>query len=63
MTTLEAISIIESDRELTSTDDVDEHLEAMQHLIDTGVVWHLQGSYQRLAVDMLNEGIASYPVN
>ena len=63
MTTLEAVQIIESDCDHVTTDDVDEHIEAVQCLIDSAVIWELQGSYQRLAFDMLNSGLVSIPDN
>jgi len=71
MTPFEAIQIIEYD----DTDSVNltdiyplvgnrpDHriIEAVQCLLDTGVIFHLQGSYQRLASDMLNEGLVAMP--
>ena len=61
MTIIDAIRIIEFERELTSTPDVDEHIEAVQCLMDTGIIFHLQGSYQRLAQDMFEAGIVTIP--
>ena len=61
MTIIDAIRIIEFERELTSTPDVDEHIEAVQLLMDTGIIFHLQGSYQRLAQDMFEAGIVTIP--
>lgn len=34
-----------------------EILEAWQYLIDTGVVWTLQGFYGRMARDLIERGI------
>lgn len=31
----------------------DEFVAGMQQMINSGVVWHLQGSWQRCAVDMI----------
>jgi hypothetical protein len=37
----------------------EEYCECMQALIDIGVIWHLQGSYQRAARELLNAGHCS----
>lgn len=36
--------------------DADEIVDGFQHLVDSGTVWHLQGSYQRTAVALINAG-------
>lgn len=36
-------------------------IEALQCLIDSGVVWHLQGSYQRMACNAIRRGLCSLP--
>ena len=33
------------------------HIQAWQYLIDTGVVWQLQGWYGRTARDLIEQGI------
>lgn len=38
-----------------------EILEAWQYLIDTGVVWTLQGFYGRMARDLIEQGICYLP--
>ncbi len=40
-------------------DEVSEEIqiEAWQHLIDTGLCWKLQGSFGRMAKQMIEEGI------
>lgn len=43
-------------------DSYDENIEAWQTLIDTGVVWSLQGSFGRMAEHLINEGVCS-PAN
>lgn len=55
MTDLEAIMIIEADEDAT----YEQELEAWQHLIDTGTVWHLQGSYQRGAIALIQGGLCT----
>jgi hypothetical protein len=48
---LEAILTIEG-----GDADWPEFCEAYQSLIDSGVVWHLQGSYGRTATALIEEG-------
>ena len=38
-------------------DSEDQYLEAWQHLVDTGVVWRLQGWFGRTASAMINDGL------
>ena len=53
MSDLDAIDVIEG------CDEADEFtiLAAVQTLIDSGTIWHLQGFYQRLANNLLAEGL------
>ena len=53
MTTYDAVMTIECDDTATTQ----EILDAFQHLIDTGVVWSLQGSYGRTAHRLIQEGL------
>lgn len=40
----------------------EELINGFQSLLDSGLVWELQGSYQRMAIDLINQGeiIESY---
>ena len=51
---LDAILILE-DPEVENED----YALAMQQLIDSGTVWHLQGSHQRAACDMIAAGLCT----
>ena len=53
MNDLQAIEIIEGITEIEFEDGI---IEAYQHLVDTGTIWHLQGSYTRTAVQLLESG-------
>jgi hypothetical protein len=39
----------------------EDHITCMQYLIDTGIIWNLQGSYQRAAKHAIENGICSNP--
>jgi len=53
MRTMVAVSIIEDgDPEV----EPEVYIEAWQSLIDSGVVWQLQGSYGRMAVALIEAG-------
>ena len=54
MTTLEAIEIIEGEEEDFEEEKI---LVAWQHLIDTNIVWQLQGWYGRTAAALIRDGI------
>jgi hypothetical protein len=53
MDTFTAINIIEGLEEAEEF----EIIEAWQYLIDTGIVWSLQGFYGRTAQALINEGV------
>ena len=55
MNTLDAIMIAEGEKEAT----FDESIIAWQHLIDTGVVWKLQGVFGRTAKDLIESGLCT----
>tara|TARA_R100000664_G_C2703416_1_gene102914 strand:+ start:139 stop:321 length:183 start_codon:yes stop_codon:yes gene_type:complete len=46
-----AISLIES-----GEGELNDHLEAWQLLVDTGICWQLQGWYGRTAKDLIAQG-------
>jgi hypothetical protein len=54
---IQAIEIIEGDCESASIP------QAFQYLIDTGIVWTLQGWYGRTATDLINAGICKRASN
>lgn len=39
----------------------EEIIEAMQVIVDTGLIYHLQGSYQRLAQQLIEAGHLTTP--
>ena len=53
MNNFDAIGIAEGFLEYESED---EWLEAWQHLVNTGIVWQLQGWFGRSAQHLINEG-------
>lgn len=55
MNPTKAVSIIE---DFNSGDYTDEQLlEAWQYLVDTGIVWQLQGYYGRTAMQLIEQGL------
>ena len=53
----QAISIIELNDYPVGVDEYDATVLAWQYLIDTGIVWSLQGWYGRCAKGLIEEGI------
>ena len=41
----------------------EQYIEAWQHLIDTGLVWKLQGYFGRTAQTLISEGICTMRAN
>jgi hypothetical protein len=37
----------------------DQYIQAWQHLIDTGLVWQLQGFFGRTARQLINDGVCN----
>ena len=40
----------------------EQYIEAWQHLIDTGLVWQLQGWFGRTAQTLISEGICTVAI-
>ena len=40
-------------------DEEHAHVQAWQYLIDTGIVWNLQGRYGRIAQALIEQGICT----
>jgi hypothetical protein len=59
--TYKAIGIIEGFEPIPEgVDEYTAHTMAWQYLIDTGIVWQLQGSYGRAAQDLIARGICTH---
>ena len=58
METVDAIMIIEGAEPETYEGQI---IDAWQHLIDSAVVWKLQGSYGRYAQALIENGICKAP--
>ena len=56
MTDYEAVEIAEGFGDGANADD-DQRTAAWQHLIDTGLVWKLQGWYGRTATALIEQGV------
>lgn len=54
MNTIDAVIIAES-----LITDAEQYIAAWQHLIDTGLVWQLQGWFGRTAETLIKAGICS----
>lgn len=53
-----AVMIVEG---VISIDNDDDYISACQHIIDTGLYMHLQGSLQRRVMSMVDAGLCSPP--
>jgi hypothetical protein len=52
-----AIDVIEGIEDAS----IDEQLQAWQSLVDSGVVWQLQGWYGRTATQLIQQGLINPP--
>jgi len=61
MTTFQAIEIIEIPcyNQNDYVNNIDNKIEAYQHLIDNGIIWKLQGSYVSMALALIDDGLCS----
>ena len=53
MDSFTAVSICEGIQDASE----EETLDAWQHLVDTGLAWQLQGSFGRMAVNLIDAGL------
>ena len=58
MNNFNAVGIAEGFVEADSEEQV---LEAWQHLVDTGLAWRLQGSFGRIAEQLIDQGLINPP--
>ena len=56
MTDYTAVALAEGFEEAES---VEQTIEAWQHLIDTGLVWRLQGFFGRTAQALIDDGVCT----
>jgi hypothetical protein len=57
MTPINAVLIAEGDIEA----DQDTQIEAWQYLVDTGLAWSLQGSFGRMAQELIDQDVITAP--
>jgi len=57
MTPINAVLIAEGDIET----DQDTQIEAWQYLVDTGLAWSLQGSFGRMAQELIDQDVITAP--
>lgn len=57
MNTFDAVMIAEGVHEVSE----EESIKAWQHLIDTKAVWNLQGWFGRVATQLIEEGVCTFP--
>lgn len=43
--------------------DFDQIIEGFQRLVDTGLVWQLQGAYGRTAMTLIDQGFVTRPAH
>jgi len=57
MTPINAVLIAEGEIET----DQETQIDAWQYLVDTGIVWTLQGSFGRIAQELIDQDVITAP--
>jgi len=57
MTPINAVLIAEGEIET----DQETQIDAWQYLVDTGIVWTLQGSFGRMAQELIDQDVITAP--
>ena len=53
MNTFDAVAVVSGETDA----EQDQVIESWQYLVDTGIAWELQGSFGRMAYEMIQEGV------
>ena len=59
MTTLDAMNILTT---MPDSMDIEISIEAIQQIIGSGIIWELQGSFETLAFNMIDDGLVDFDI-